>query len=154
MRRLAVLGLLISTLCSCAAPGPISTTVVEPASVAGEVSRQQLAALPGALLADGEPLSISYPEQVLFYRQAALPLPGGITILEPLADLLSSQSGSRWQGRVRAETGLGANYDRRLAEGRARLLQSYFQGRGVPAERLQFEAEAAAGPPLELLLLR
>jgi len=106
--------------------------------------------LPGAILSEGDLPTISYPEQSLFAPAAVLPQVGSEAILDPLADLLRSQTGWHWQATVRAVSAYGGAYDQQLAEGRARLLKRYLTARGVDPKGLSFKAVGMAGTPFEL----
>lgn len=144
--RSIILFLLSASLFACAAPAP------PPVARDPAVLRQQMAALPGATVGPDETLTVSYPGEVLFAQGAALPLPGGTDVLDPLAALLVSHSESRGRVTVRAQTGISAEYDQSLAQKRAELLGRYFRNRGIPDGRLSITAEAGDGPPLELTL--
>ncbi len=148
--------LLLLLLTACAAPQATMETVsgVPAASAVKEAADEMhnaAAALPGAEVGAGELLSIRYPGQVLFSEGAALPLAGGTGILEPLATFLAGHRASRWQGTVRAATGVSAEYDLQLAEKRAELLGLYFNNRGLGADRLTLRAEAGGGPAFEVV---
>lgn len=108
--------------------------------------RSQAQQLSGVELAPGEPLRLQYPQ--LFAAGAALPLAGGLEQLPPLGDLLQQFSASRWQVRLRGEGEQGLA----LAAARARLLQGYFERRGLAGERLHWLTEAGSGAALELQL--
>jgi outer membrane protein OmpA-like peptidoglycan-associated protein len=97
-------------------------------------------------------LAVDYPGDVLFARGAVLPLPGGVEMLAPLAAVLREGEGLRWQGVVRAETGVSAEYDQALAAKRAELLLRYLRGQGVTEERLTLTVVPGAGAPLSLAL--
>lgn len=129
-------------------------------TVAGPTARHEdlarlclvFAELPGVMMAPatGTELVLSYPGEVLFAKGAALPLAGGTALLDPLAELLAAHPALTWRGTVRAATGRPGNYDQRLAEARAELLQRYFSRRGIGLQQLTLSAVAGAGPPLEL----
>ena len=144
--RSIILLLLSVSLFACVAPAP-PPVVRDPA-----VLRRQMEALPGAAVGPDETLRVSYPGEVLFAQGAALPLPGGTAVLDPLAALLVSHSEARGRVTVRARTEISAEYDRSLAQKRAELLERYFRNRGIPEGRLSFTTEAGDGPPLELTL--
>lgn len=145
--RPVILLLSAIALFACAPPSP-----APPAAVARPTLRQQLAALPGAVFEGEGELRLRYPGESLFASGAALPLPGGTAMLDPLASLLVAHPGVRGAATVRALTGVSADYDRDLAQKRAELLARYFRNRGIPAERLSLTAEAGDGAPLELIL--
>jgi hypothetical protein len=146
--------LLLLLLTACAAP-PLAREQV-PAAVAPNAGaavpdlRLAAAALPGAEVGGAEPLTIRYPGQTLFTTGAVLPLAGGTWMLDPLAVFLAEAGASRWQGTVRAVTGVSAEYDLALAQKRAELLSRYFSRRGIGPDRLTLRAEAASGPAFEL----
>jgi hypothetical protein len=95
---------------------------------------------------------LSYPDEVLFARGAALPLPGGPALLDPLASLLAAHPRGRWNGTVRSAGGVSPDYDLALAEKRRELLERYLRLRGVPPDLVTLAAVAGEGPPLELWL--
>ena len=161
MNRL-VLVLMGSVLVSCASP-PAEQAAVAPSATAVSAPVRSAAAGPGKLgdeaqrlsgvvIERQEPLTLSYPEQTLFAEGAALPLPGGVAVLDPLADFLSTHPETRWRMEVRAKTGLGADYDQRLAGRRAELVSRFLAKRGVRPERLSVVAEGGEGAPLVLIL--
>lgn len=141
--------LLLLTLASCAPPSrpPATPAAVDPAAL-----RQQLLELPGASINPEKELTVFYPGESLFAEGAALPLPGGTAVLDPLAALLAANPGVRVEGTVRAHKGISAAYDEALARKREELLERFFLNRGVAGDRLSLRAEAGEGPPLELTL--
>ena len=148
--------LLLLLLTACAAPRVARETVAEeavaPATPTADLDlRGGAAALPGAEVGAGEPLIIVYPGETLFGTWAALPLAGGTGMLDPLARFLAEHGASRWQGTVRAGTGVSPEYDLQLAEKRAELLGRYFGNRGIGSDRLWLRAEAGSGPTFELV---
>lgn len=136
-----LLGLLLA---GCAAAPGRGGTTSSAAAAAPYSLRSQAALLPGADLAPGEPLRLSYGQ--LFAAGATLPLAGGVEQLQPLGDFLQQATGTRWQLRVRGDG------DPALAQARTRLLQDYFGRRGLAAERFQWQVEAGAAAALELQL--
>lgn len=138
--------LLLLALCSCVPGAPPAPPLDIPALSAAA------AALPGVRIDSVDPLSLSYPDEVLFARGAALPLPGGPALLNPLASLLAAHPRGRWKGTVRSAGGVSPDYDLALAEKRRELLERYLRLRGVPADLVTLAAVAAEGPPLELWL--
>lgn len=149
--------LLLLLLTACAGPQAkqdqvAAATVAAVASQANAELRSAASALPGAVVAAGEALTIGYPGPALFSEGSAVPLAGGIAVLDPLAALLASHGSSRWQGTVRAASGVSPEYDQQLAATRVELLGRYFSQRGIAADRLVLRAEAGSGPSLELLL--
>ncbi len=140
---------LLAALAACVpAPPPTVTPVVDP-----EALRRGLAALPGARVSGGEPVSAAYPGEVLFARGAALPLPGGTTLLDPLASFLLAHPETNWVVSLRADTGISPDYDLLLAEGRRALLERYFRNKGLSPPRLVLEVGEGAGAPLTLTLV-
>lgn len=110
--------------------------------------RQELAALPGAVVAaDG--LSLSYPGEVLFGAGAVLPLPGGMRLLAPLAEWMLQTPELSGTVTVRAMASDPA-YAQKLASTRRELLEKLLQGRGLTGDRLQWQVETGDGPPLEI----
>ncbi len=113
---------------------------------------QQLIQLPGVSIPTGQPISFSYPEQVMFGTGAVLPMPGGPKLLEPLAEFLKQNPGAKWDVVVRAQTIHGVEYDQALAEKRSELLASYLLSKGVELGRLSFQPDTADGDPLVFTL--
>ncbi len=149
--RLALLLSASLLLAACATSPPVLPEARPLAPLGSEALRRQLSALPGAEIGPDEPLTIRYPGEVLFAKGAALPLPGGSELLDPLVGLLASQAGAKWRAMVRAEAGGPADYDGVLARHRAAVLERYFQAKGVDGRQVVFQVEAGEGPPLELV---
>lgn len=147
MRCSAVVLLVSLSLFGCAPAAP-PTTAPPPVDTAG--LHREMAKLPGARVGEGEPAVASYPGEALFGEGAAVPLPGGTALLDPLASFMAAHPDLRWQVTVRAHTGEGGEHDRALAAKRAELLTRYLEAKGVAASRLDLVAEAGEGPPLEL----
>ncbi|WP_305041498.1 hypothetical protein [Geoalkalibacter sp.] len=150
MQRL-IAAALLALLTACAAPTttPAPSAPAAPLAVPVATLVPALAALPGAEALEGE-VGVGYPGEVLFAAGAVLPLPGGLELLDPLAEVLHAHPGNRWSLRVRAATEHGKDYDLALAEGRAGLLQRFFTRRGISAERLDWQVAAEDGAPLEV----
>lgn len=149
--RLASLSLLL-LLTACLPQTPVPPPP-DPAALQAQrltLLEQRLLALRGASVSRDGALSVSYPGEALFAQGAALPLPGGREVLDPLSDLLLALPEGGWQGTVRASGGDSAAYDLELAQKRAELLARYFRQRGLPAGVPALRAEAAPGAPLEL----
>jgi outer membrane protein OmpA-like peptidoglycan-associated protein len=144
-----LLSLLLILLAACA-PAP-SGSPKAPQQVDLSGLRQQLALLPGVEVQE-EPLAFSYPEQVMFGKGAVLPMPGGPTLLDPLAAFLKHNPQLVWQVEVRAQTDQGQAYDQALAEKRSELLATYLLSKGAELKNLHFQPRASAGVPLELRL--
>lgn len=144
-RRLGWPGLLLMVLLT-GCGGGVAAPAGKPGAPLVSSLRSQAQQLPGVELAAGEPLRLRYSE--LFAAGAALPLAGGVEQLQPLGDFLQQLTGSRWQVRLRGDGEQGLA----LAAARAQLLQSYFQRRGLAAERLEWLTEAGPGAALELQL--
>ncbi len=116
-----------------------------------ELSRQAVAdALPGAVVSE-DGLTISYPGNSLFAEGSVLPLPGGMAVLEPLANLLNINRQFKVLVAVRS-SGHAEEYDKVLATKRMQLLETIFINRGLEEARLQMRALTGAGAPLELVL--
>lgn len=147
MQRTFILMLWLGLSLSACAP---ATNSSQPGAVALPQLAAELVALPGATLSAETPPVISYPEELLFGPGAVMPLVGSQAILDPLAEMLKSQPGWRWEATVRAVTSYGDGYDQQLAEGRARLLEKYLTARGVASATLEFKALAGAGNPFAL----
>lgn len=151
--RNGLIGVLLLLLWGCvggAAPAPV-VEAETPTPSAAEL-RASAAPLPGVEMAPGEKLILRYPGESLFSAGAALPLAGGVEMLEPLADWLAASGRARWRGTVRAATGVSPEYDRQLAQARAELLGRYFANRGIAGEKLELTAAGGAGAPFELEL--
>lgn len=136
-----LLGLVLSG-CGGGVAGPVGSVRQDPPPLSS--LRSQAQQLPGVELAAGEPLRLQFPH--LFAAGAALPLAGGVEQLQPLGDFLQQASGSRWQVRLRGDGEQGLA----LAAARAKLLQRYFERRGLAGERFQWLTEAGSGAALEL----
>lgn len=149
MKAFSILLPLLLALASCAAP---SRPPAPPATADPAVLRQQLLDLPGASFDPEKVLTVFYPGETLFAEGAALPLPGGTAVLDPLAALILATPGVQAVAIVRAHTEISAAYDQALAQKRGELLERFFRNRGVTGERLKLIVEAAEGPPLELAL--
>ena len=152
--RNGLIGLLLLLLWGCAGGTPPPAPVVEaeaPTPSAAEL-RASAALLPGVEIDPGEGLTLRYPGERLFSAGAALPLAGGVEMLEPLADWLVASGRARWRGTVRAATDVSPEYVRQLAQARAELLGRYFANRGISGDKLALTAEGGAGAPFELEL--
>lgn len=158
MKRWMTPGLLLMTLlagCQLIKPGSTTAPAEKPVVVLSRAEQEAVVAarlqeLPGVVMTGK--LAADYPGEVLFARGAVLPLPGGVEMLAPLAAVLREGEGLRWQGVVRAETGVSAEYDQALAAKRAELLLRYLRGQGVTEERLTLTVVPGPGAPLSLAL--
>jgi len=151
--RLTLL-LLPLLLLACAAPAPPPPPAAPPeARIDPAVLRSEAAALPGAVVAAEEPLTLHYPGPALFAEGAVLPLPGGTAVLDPLAAFLAAHPELLWTGTVRAGAAESPEYGAELAAKRRELLERFFHGRGVSAGQLQLSAAAGEGVPLALTLV-
>lgn len=153
--RNGLIGLLLLLLWGCVGVTPPPAPVVEaetPPTLSAAALRASAAPLPGVEIDPGEKLILRYPGERLFSAGAALPLAGGVEMLEPLADWLAASGRARWRGTVRAATDVSPEYDRQLAQARAELLGRYFANRGISGEKLALTAEGGTGAPLELEL--
>lgn len=139
--------LLLLVLCSCVPGAPPAPPLLDIPALSAAATT-----LPGVRIDSVDPLSLSYPDEVLFARGAALPLPGGPALLDPLARLLAAHPQGHWQGTVRSAGAVSPDYDLALAEKRRELLERYLRLRGVPDDLVTLSAVAAEGPPLELRL--
>jgi len=154
-----LLPLLLLTACVLPQARPVQEHVAPVAQAGIESAPAQAVAdlrraateLPGAEVGEGEPLTIRYPGEALFSVGAALPLAGGTEVLDPLAAFLTGYPATRWQGTVRAHSGVSADYDQQLGQKRAELLGRYFSRRGIGADRLSLTAESGDGPVFELV---
>lgn len=152
-----VLGVLFLAACAPVANSPqnrsAATAAIQQVPLSHQQLRAQLAALPGIEVAPTEPLVASYPAGSLFAAAALLPMPGGVSVLDPLATFLR-RSNLSWQLKVRAATGEGVEYDHQLAAARVQILQQYFAAAGVDLRRMLFRSVAEDGAPLELSINR
>lgn len=112
----------------------------------------QLASLPGAVVDEEGGIKFSYPDQSMFGEGAVLPLPGGIKLLDPLADFFLRSPGLVWKIDVQTHTEYGPDYDQTLAEKRSELLATYLLSKEVDLRGLQFHPLAAAGDALVFTL--
>ena len=153
MSRTICLLILAALLAACAAPAPQPPAAEAPAprAVQKDLSAE-MAQLPGITVVAEEPLRGAYPGETLFAAGAVLPLPGGMEMLEPLAEFLRRHPETRWTMQVRAATEFSTDYDRSLAQTRAELLRRYFTRKGLDMQRFEFMAEAGEGAALELRL--
>ena len=106
--------------------------------------------LPGATVStDG--MQISYPGENLFSEGSVLPLPGGMTVLDPLIDFLLANPELTIAGTVRS-AGHNEEYDRLLVGRRLDILTAIFTNRGIEDKRLQLVLATGDGAPLEIKL--
>ena len=146
--------LLLLLLCNgCQTLSPPPPPPVKPPLSWVESLQQQAAALPAAQVTatDGS-LTIAYPQESLFSTGAVLPMAGGADALDPLGALLRTYPQALWDGKVRAATANGAEYDLALAQKRSELLQHYLRQSGIAAEQISWQASSGDGIPLELTL--
>ncbi len=149
MKRLVVFAL-AAALAACTPPAP--APLAPPPPAAAEILGLRAETLPGARVQQEGALIIAYPEQTLFTPGAAMPLAGGLEVLDPLARFLGDHRGNRWQVTVRAASPIDQDYDRALAAARSELLQRFLRNRGVAVEQFDWLSEAGGGPSLELRL--
>ena len=140
--------LLLVWLCGSMLAGCVASTGALRTDLNSDALQQQLLALPGAVV-DLNTLTVAYPGDVLYAPGAALPLPGGLEVLDPLITWMLNSSDISGEARVRS-SGYAADYDRVLAEKRRELLERLFVNRGLNSERLQLIVDETAGPPLEI----
>jgi outer membrane protein OmpA-like peptidoglycan-associated protein len=153
MSRTICLLILVTLLAACAAPTPQPPAAEAPASMAvQEDLAAEMAQLPGISVVAEGPLRGAFPGATLFAAGAVLPLPGGMEMLEPLAEFLRRHPDTRWTMQVRAATEFSTDYDRSLAQTRAELLLRYFTRKGLDMQRFEFTAEAGEGATLGLRL--
>jgi len=146
VRLLPSLAILLLLVLSACAPG---TGPATPASQTAAAVRPDPQALPGAEIQAGATLALSYPAASLYPAGAALPDATGLARLEALAKWLSGQPQARWQASL-SVAGDDAAQAQRLAEKRQELLQQFLARQGVAEDRLAWQAQAGAGPELEL----
>lgn len=153
--RNGLIGLLLLLLlwgCVGVTPPPAPVVEVEASTPSAAELRASAVPLPGVEIDPGERLLLRYPGERLFSAGAALPLAGGVEMLEPLADWLAASGRARWRGTVRAATDVSPEYDRQLAQARVELLGRYFANRGISGDKLELTAEGGTGAPFELEL--
>ena len=144
MKRVVGILLLLLTACTGSVPQVVKFD--------RETLLAQIATLPGVEISADQPLRFSYPEQSMFGTGAVLPLPGGVGLLDPLADFLQRNPALNWRVDVRVQTKYGIDYDQTLAEKRSELLATYLLSKGVTLTDLAFYPEAAVGTPLVFTL--
>ena len=88
----------------------------------------------------------------MYASGAVLPLPGGTSLLDPLAAFFQRNPGLSWRVDVKAATVHGSAYDQNLAEKRSELLATYLLSKGVALAELDFIPEAGPGQPLVFTL--
>ena len=140
-----LLAILLLLLVSCAPPK--SATQSNRDNLLPQVSQ-----LPGAVVANGEPLSFGYPAQVMFGTHAVLPMPGGPKLLNPLAEFLKQNPQVPWLVDVRVQTIYGDEYDQALSEKRSELLANYLLSKGVDLHNLYFQPSSSEGDQLVFTL--
>lgn len=146
---LMTLGVLFLVGCAQMAPAPQEPEVVDMQQL-----QARLAQLPGAeMVAGEEPLKVRYPAGSLFTVDSVLPLPGGVGLLSPLADVLKDYPDLQWQVGVSAATERGDDFNRSLAQKRLELVRRYFNKRGLDASGDNFSVDLAAEAPLILSLV-
>ena len=148
MRNLGLL-LICLLLTACATGSVTKAPPAEVVALSVQELRNELAKIPGARVADGEPLVARFPAGTLFAVGSALPMPDGTAALDALSALLK-RSELNWQLRVRAASGEGEQYDEQLAGTRAEILKIYFKNSGIDLRKLKLSAVAETGAALEL----
>jgi hypothetical protein len=155
MRKLIIL-LICGFLAACTAGPAVQPQSSSGVSAANRLShaalRAELAKLPGAQVADSEPLIVKFPAGTLFADGAVLPMPGGTGLLDALAALVKD-SNLFWQLKLRAAPGKGAAYAQSFAAQRVLVLQTYLRNSGIDLRNLQFVALAEDGVPLEMQVI-
>ena len=148
MKRVPYTKLLLPWLCGLVLTGCAATTGSVRSDLNREALQQQLLTLPGAVV-DLNSMTVAYPGDVLYAPGAALPLPGGLEVLDPLISWMLKTDGIYGEARVRS-SGYAVDYDRVLAEKRRELLERLFLNRGLNAQRLHLMVDESAGAPLEI----
>ena len=87
----------------------------------------------------------------MFAQGSVLPMPGGSALMDGLAALLK-RSGRAWQLTLRAETGLGQDYDTELAAKRALVLETYLKSAGLNMGTISLASMTDSGAPFSLQL--
>ena len=150
--RLALsLWILVAT--GCAIPSAQPLTPAGPSALSPEAIRQQMLLLPGASERSAAEGGIEYPEGVLFAREAVLPLPGGVKVLDPLVRMIKGAPGEEWVFEVAADTGQGKEHDQRLAEQRIVLLRRYLERLTLNTETITFRIAEGQQAPLSVYML-
>ena len=146
--RLFLAGVILGTLCACAAQQGVTTTPVDAPAVKKTPSIQ-VTDLPCAEVNNTGPLMIRYPSENLYRNGAVLPKQEGLACLEDLANWLKSTPQSRWQVTVAGEGGQGFD-PLALAAKRQELLQRFFARRGLEQKDWEWQTVVGQGEQLEL----
>jgi len=154
--RLIIWMLSLLLLVSCAPAPEVKSTppirVEGPSKAEVDKLRQLWSQVEGVVIADGDPLRISYPTGVLFAASALLPMPGGIAQLDTLVQNIKN-SGRDWRLLVRAHSGERGDYDQTLAAARVNILKTYLDGAGLTQKQARLKVDNNPGAPLELQLV-
>ncbi|GEM_PF-5924772 len=142
--RLFWAGIVLITLCACAAQQRVTTSPVfkNPSSI-------QMADLPCAETNASGSLIIRYPSENLYRSGAVLPKQEGLACLEELASWLKSVPQDHWQVTVAGEEGQGFD-PLALAAKRQELLQRFFARKGLEQKDWQWQTMIGQGEQLEL----
>lgn len=163
--RLFSPGILLLTLCACAAPpaGVKTSPAGTPTSSsqgASELSSPgakagpsiEVPALACAEIVTTEGVTIRYQAEKLYQGGAVLPSEAGLLCLEALADWLKSAPQTRWQVTAAGEADFGFD-PQALAGKRQELLRRFFVRKGIQVQSMEWLTLAGQGPQLQLRLV-
>jgi len=145
-------GVLVLAGCTPPVSRHVEEVVVKPVVPPLEELEQRLAAVPGGTVArQPDRLELRFADGTLFAHDAVLPLPGGKSVLDPLAALLRDYPQVPWRLVVAAATDHGEDYNRHLAEKRSELLQKYLQRHGVAPGSVEMVPDVGHEQPVTLV---
>ena len=146
--RLFFAGIVLSTLCACAAQQGVTTTP-DTTPVVKKTPSIQVTDLPCAEVMSTGSLMIRYPSENIYRSGAVLPKQEGLACLEELANWLKSVPQSHWQVTVAGEEGQGFD-PLALAAKRQELLQRFFARKGLEQKDWEWQTVVGQGEQLEL----
>jgi hypothetical protein len=141
-------GIVLGTLCACAAQQGVTTTPDTTPAVKKTPSIQGTD-LPCAESNRTDSLVIRYLSENIYRSGAVLPKQEGLACLEELTNWLKRVPQSRWQVTVAGEEGQGFN-PLALAAKRQELLQRFFAHRGLEQKDWEWQTVVGQGEQLEL----
>lgn len=162
--RFVFAGMLVMTLCACAAQqGGVKTPVTGTAETSARVTPAEASvsereptievpALPCAEVAKINGVTIRYAGENIYSNGAALPREEGLACLDALTDWLKNEPQSRWQVTLAGEEGLGFD-PQALAGKRQELLQRFFARKGIELQTEEWQTTAEQGVQLQLRLV-
>lgn len=141
--RFCFAGIVLGTLCACAAQQGVTTT-----PAVKKTPSLQVTDLPCAEVKSPGSLMIRYSSENLYRSGAVLPKQEGLACLEKLANWLKSLPQSRWQVTVAGEEGQGFD-PLALAAKRQELLQRFFARKGLEQKDWEWQTVVGQGEQLE-----